>query len=70
MKNLVSVILPVRNGEKYIRDAIDSVLMQTYPHFELVIVDASDDKTPDIVASYTDKRIRYFRQQSKGSVNG
>jgi glycosyltransferase involved in cell wall biosynthesis len=67
---LVSVILPVRNGEKHIRAAIDSVLTQSYPHFELVVVDASDDSTPDIVKSYIDKRIKYFPQKSKGSVNG
>ncbi len=70
MKSLVSVILPVRNGEKYIRIAIDSVLAQSYPHFELVVVDASDDDTPNIIASYKDERIKYFRQKSKGSVNG
>ncbi|MDR2594969.1 MAG: glycosyltransferase [Fibromonadaceae bacterium] len=70
MNSLVSVILPVRNGENYIRAAIDSVLAQTYPHFELVVVDASDDNTPNIVASYKDERIKYFRQKSKGSVNG
>ena len=67
---LISIILPVRNGEKYIRAAINSVFQQTYPHFELVIVDASDDGTPDIIASYKDKRIKYYRQKSKGSVNG
>ena len=70
MNSLVSVILPVRNGQKHICAAIDSVLAQTYPHFELVVVDASDDETPDIVASYKDDRIKYFRQKSKGSVNG
>jgi glycosyltransferase involved in cell wall biosynthesis len=70
MNSLVSIILPVRNGENYIRAAIDSVLTQTYPHFELVVVDASDDSTPEIVKSYTDSRIKYFRQKSKGSVNG
>lgn len=70
MNNLISVILPVRNGEKHIREAIDSVFAQSYPHFELVVVDASDDSTPNIVASYKDERIKYFRQKSKGSVNG
>lgn len=69
MNSLVSVILPVRNGEKYIRAAIDSVLVQSYPHFELIIVDASDDNTPQIIKSYDDKRIKYFRQKSKGAVN-
>lgn len=70
MNKTVSVVLPVRNGQAYIREAIDSVLAQTYPHFELIVVDASDDDTPHIVASYKDSRIRYYRQQSEGSVNG
>ena len=70
MNELVSVILPVKNGEKTIRQAIDSVLNQTYPHFELVVVDNSDDATPEIVQSYNDKRIKYFRQMTNGSVNG
>lgn len=70
MNSLVSIVLPVRNGEKYISEAINSVLAQTYPHFELVVIDASDDKTPEIIASYTDNRIKYFRQKSKGSING
>jgi len=70
MNVLVSVILPVRNGKKQIRAAIDSVLAQSYPHFELVVVDASDDSTPDIIASYKDSRIKYFLQKTKGSVNG
>lgn len=70
MNELVSVILPVRNGAATIRAAIDSVLAQTYPHFELVVVDNSDDETPEIVHSYTDPRIKYYRQKSKGSVNG
>jgi glycosyltransferase involved in cell wall biosynthesis len=70
MTGLISVVLPVRNGERHIRDAIDSVLAQSYPHFELVVVDASDDATPAIAASYTDPRVKYRRQKSKGSVNG
>lgn len=70
MKSKVSVILPVRNGENHIAEAIDSVLSQSYPHFELIIVDASDDNTPKIIASYNDERIKYYRQRSRGSVNG
>lgn len=70
MNNLVSIILPIRNGAKTVKSAIDSVLTQTYPHFELIVVDNSDDDTPNIVKSYPDKRIKYFRQKSKGSVNG
>lgn len=70
MNHLVSIILPVRNGAKTIQSAIDSVLAQAYPSFELIVVDISDDNTPDIVKSYSDKRIKYYRQKSRGSVNG
>jgi glycosyltransferase involved in cell wall biosynthesis len=55
---LISVIMPVYNGEKYIRETIDSVLNQTYRNFEFIIVDdGSTDSTRQIVSSYDDKRI-------------
>jgi len=60
----VSVGIPVYNGEKYLSEAIDSVLSQTYSDFEIVIADnASTDATPDICKSFADKddRIRYVR---------
>jgi glycosyltransferase involved in cell wall biosynthesis len=58
---LVSVAMPVYNAEKYLKQAIDSVLSQTYTHFELILVnDASSDRSKEIIHSYTDTRIRYF----------
>ena len=60
----VSVGLPVYNGEKYLRDALDSILTQDFDDFELIISDnASTDNTSIICQSYVsrDKRIRYFR---------
>jgi glycosyltransferase involved in cell wall biosynthesis len=68
MNDLVSVILPVRNGEKYVGAAVESVLRQTYPQFELVVVDASTDATPAILRRYNDPRIAYRRQRTQGSV--
>lgn len=62
----VSIGLPVYNGEKYIREALDSILVQTYTDFELIISDnASIDKTPEICQEYASKdpRIRYFRNE-------
>lgn len=57
---IISVILPVYNGEKYLKEAIDSILNQTYSDFELIILDdCSTDNTANIIKSYSDKRIRY-----------
>jgi hypothetical protein len=54
-----SVIIPVHNGEPYIGLAIESVLAQTYTNFELLILEnASQDKTMEIVKSYSDPRIK------------
>jgi glycosyltransferase involved in cell wall biosynthesis len=55
----VSVIMAVYNGARYVRGAIDSILAQTFTDFEFVIVDdGSSDRTPEILASYEDPRIK------------
>jgi glycosyltransferase involved in cell wall biosynthesis len=62
----VSIGLPVWNGEKYIRSALDSILQQDYTDFELIISDnASTDATQDICREYAakDQRIRYYRNE-------
>lgn len=64
MKNndLVTVIVPTYNRAEYLREAITSVLSQSYEHFELLILDnCSGDHTPDIIKSFSDPRIRYVR---------
>lgn len=59
---VVSVIMPVYNGEKYICESIDSILFQTYFNFELIIVnDGSNDGTDMVIQSYDDKRIVYWK---------
>lgn len=58
----IAVVLPVYNGEKYIREAIQSVLDQTLTDFELLVIDdASTDHTPDIVSRFSDRRLRVIR---------
>jgi len=64
---LVSVVLPVYNGELFLAEAIDSILAQTYGNLELIIVnDGSTDSTSYIVRSYNDPRIRYYEQTNQG----
>ena len=61
----VSIGMPVYNGGKYIRDALDSLLAQTFTNFELIISDnASTDRTEQICREYADRdaRIQYVRQ--------
>ena len=63
----VSIGMPVYNGEKFIRDAVDSLLAQTFTDFELIISDnSSTDDTESICQEYanTDSRIKYNRQSS------
>jgi glycosyltransferase involved in cell wall biosynthesis len=64
---LVSVILPTYNGSRYLAEAIDSCLGQTYDNWELIIVDdCSTDSTPQIIGSYVarDSRIRSIRHET------
>lgn len=67
---LVSIIMPVYNGEATIAESIESVLKQTYSLWELIIVDdCSTDSTSKIVESYKeDSRIRYYRQNENFGV--
>ena len=60
----VSVIMAVYNGERYLREAVDSILAQSLPDLELIVVnDGSSDKTPEILASYTDPRVRVLHNE-------
>lgn len=62
----ISVIVPVYNKEKYLHLCIDSILMQTFKRFELLIVDnGSTDSSGDICDDYAskDSRIRVFHKQ-------
>jgi len=64
MKCLVTAFIPVYNGERFLREAVDSILQQTYSNFELLIVnDGSTDETSSILCSYTDSRIRIIENK-------
>jgi glycosyltransferase involved in cell wall biosynthesis len=61
---LVTVLMPVYNSDKYLAEAIDSILNQTYSDFEFIIVnDGSDDDSEQIILSYKDSRINYLKNQ-------
>ena len=63
----VTVLMPAYNAGKYIREAIDSVLSQTFTDFELLIVnDGSTDETESVISSYRDPRIRLISQPNQG----
>lgn len=66
----ISVIMPVYNAENYLKEAIDSILEQTFADFELIIInDGSTDNSDGIVSGYTDPRIVYLKNEgNKGLV--
>ncbi len=65
----VSVVMPVFNQEKYVADAVRSILQQTFTDFELVIVDdGSTDRTVEIVQEFDDPRIRFIRKEHTGFI--
>lgn len=65
----ITVLMPAYNAADYIREAIDSVLAQTFTDFELLIVnDGSTDETEQIINSYTDSRIRLHSQANAGVI--
>jgi glycosyltransferase involved in cell wall biosynthesis len=64
---LVSVILPTFNRCNYLQEAIASVLAQTYPRFELIVIDdGSTDQTTALLETYQDKRLRVLNQSNQG----
>jgi glycosyltransferase involved in cell wall biosynthesis len=67
MSPLISVIIPIYNGEVTIGETIQSVLNQTYSNFELLIInDGSTDNTLEVISSFQDSRIQVFSYQNAG----
>jgi glycosyltransferase involved in cell wall biosynthesis len=69
LKKLISVILPVYNSEKYIFEAVQSILYQTYTNFELLILDdGSIDNTISIIENFNDERIILFKSEKNYGI--
>ena len=71
MVPVISVIMPVRNGTQWLREAVESVLSQEFRQFELLIIDdGSDDDAVGLLAELasTDSRVSVLRQPPKGIV--
>lgn len=65
----VSILMPTYNDEPYIASAIKSVVDQTYPNWELLIMDdGSTDNTASVVKTFNDDRIRLFQQNNQGQL--
>ena len=63
----VSVILPVYNAAPYLAEAIESILNQSFHHFELIAInDGSTDTSGDILNAYSDPRLRVYHQTNQG----
>ena len=67
MKDLISVIINVYNGEKFIEKCLDSIVNQTYKNLEILIInDGSTDKTLKICKKNKDKRIKIINTKNMG----
>ena len=68
MTDLISVIVPVYNVEKYVRQTLDSVINQTYRNLEILVIDdGSTDGSPDICDEYLkDDRVKVYHRQNAG----
>ncbi len=69
MSHLVSIVMSAYNAEKYLPKALDSIISQSYPHWELIAIDdGSKDSTLEILKSYQekDKRIQIVSRENKG----
>lgn len=70
-EELVSIVVPVYNAEKFLKDTIQTVLEQTYPNWELLLVDdCSNDNSVDIIKEYVkdDKRIRLLKNEKNSGA--
>jgi glycosyltransferase involved in cell wall biosynthesis len=65
----VTILMPVYNSEKFLREAIDSILNQSFKNFEFIIIDdGSTDSSKEIIETYKDPRIKYFNNKENMGV--
>ena len=65
MEKLVSILVNCRNGEKYLKESINSILKQTYKNFEIIFFDnASTDNSLKIIKNYNDERIKIYSSKN------
>lgn len=70
-KGLVSICIPTRNRPGLLRELLDTVFVQTYGNYEVIITDNSDnDETRNLVASYADSRVRYHKNETNLGMDG
>ena len=72
MKPILSVIMPVYNTEKYLKDAVESILTQTFAHFEFIIIDdCSTDSSYEILQTYAEKdsRIKLYKNEANRGIS-
>lgn len=70
MNMKLSLVMPTYNDAHFIRAAIESVINQDYPLWELIVInDGSEDQTQQVVSTFSDTRIKYFYQDNQGQLN-
>jgi len=66
-KPTISCIVPVYNGERFLAEALESILGQTYQNLDVIVVDDGSTDHTELVASQFSRRIRYYRQANAGA---
>jgi len=66
---MISILMPVYNVERYIKESIDSILNSSHKNFELIIInDGSKDNTVEIIKQFSDNRIKLFNKKNSGII--